>query len=84
MQHSFGRTGEAAKAKAHEHFINYGFNEHRKATPWPNYNAEAQFCIDGDASNSHDSCKCEGTVWFGRRFDENGKRIETWDKFRMW
>lgn len=51
LQHAFGRYSEVAKAKAHEHFINYGFNEKRKATPWPNYNAEAQFCIDGDASN---------------------------------
>jgi len=84
LQHAFGRTGEAAKAKAHEHYINYGYNEKRSPDPWPGYNAEAQFCIDGDEWNTDNSCKCGGTVWYGRRNDENGNRITTWEKFRMW
>lgn len=84
LQHAFGRSGTEARRLAHEHFINFGFKEKRNASPWPGYNAEPQFCIDGDATNEQDSCKCDGTIWFGRRQDETDTRITTWDKFRMW
>lgn len=75
-----------AKDKAHEHFIDYGHKEGRYPGPWEVQRAKPVFCIDGDEGTewNRKTCGCGGTTWYGRTYDENGDRITTWEKFRMW
>jgi len=76
LQHSFGRNGTYAKAKAHDHMLDYGFKQKRSASP--DYGIPI-FCADKETT----TCKCPGTVWLGlkNRLD-TGERITTWEEFR--
>lgn len=76
MQHAFGRWGEVARLRAHDHMLDFGFKEGRNAIP--DYGTPL-FCADKETT----TCKCPGTVWLGskNRLD-TGARITTWDEFR--
>lgn len=83
LQHEFGRKGRGSRAQAHDHFIDFGWQEKRD-TSLPDWDLIFG-CGDTADPDAESACKCGGVMHFGRlNAPDSGAKLDTFDKMRQW